>query len=255
MVLLLCSLLLLAIPQEPAAPAAAESAKIWEGRETEFEAFLRTAEVIKIDKVPIGVTAPRRAFVEPGGLCESFAWKVLPPGIHKGFWDSYKSEIAAYELDKALQLGMVPPTVERELKNERGAAVLWLKGVRSWEEALRSPKTSKWTRNVVRMKMWDNLVGNPDRNKGNLLVDYTGDLFLIDHSRAFTSEKKLYQQLENIDMELWAKMLTLDLPTLQARIGKWVGNGELKAMLARRDKMKKEIETILAKRGDVAIVK
>jgi len=254
MVLLLCSLLLLAIPQETAAPAA-ESAKIWEGREAEFETFLRTAVVTKIDKVPIGVTAPRRAFLEPGGLCESFAWKVLPPGIHKGFWDSYKSEIAAYELDKVLGLGMVPPTVERQVKSDRGAAVLWLKGVRSWEEALRSPKTSKWTRNVVRMKMWDNLVGNPDRNKGNLLVDYTGDLFLIDHSRAFTSDKKLHQQLENIDMQLWEKMLTLDLETLKARIGKWVGTGELKAILARRDKMKKEIETILAKRGDLAIVK
>lgn len=254
MVLLLCSLLLVAFPQDTAAPAA-ESAKIWEGREAEFEAYLRTAVVTKIEAVPIGVTAPRRAFLEPGGLCESFAWKVLPPGIHKGFWDSYKSEIAAYELDKVVGLGMVPPTVEREVKSDRGAAVLWLKGVRSWEEALRSPKTSKWTRNVVRMKMWDNLVGNPDRNKGNLLVDYTGDLFLIDHSRAFTSEKKLYQQLENIDMELWKKMLTLDLPTLKERIGKWVGNGEMKAILARRDKMQKEIDAILAKRGDAAIVK
>src|SRR5687767_7669571 len=117
MILLLCSLLLLAIPQETAAPAA-ESAKVWEGREAEFEASLRTAVVTKIEKVPIGVTAPRRAYVEPGGLFESFAWKVLPPGTHKGFWDSYKSEIAAYELDKVLALGMVPPTVEREVQSD-----------------------------------------------------------------------------------------------------------------------------------------
>lgn len=252
MVLLLCSLLLLAFPQATAAP---ESAKIWEGREAQFEEFLRTATVLKIEAIPIGVTKPQRAYVEPGGLCESFAWKVLPPGIHKGFWDSYKSEVAAYELDKALGLGMVPVTVERRIKSDTGAAVLWLKGVRSWEEALRAPKSASWSRNVVRMKMWDNLVGNSDRNKGNILVDHAGNFFLIDHSRAFTTEKKLYQQLENIDMELWNRMLALEAETLKAAIGKWVGNGEIKAILQRRERMKKEIDAILAKRGDAAILK
>jgi hypothetical protein len=252
MVLLLISLLLLAVPQAVEAPP---SAKIWEGREAEFEQFLRTAPVVKVEEVPIGVTKPRRAYVEGGGLCESFAWKVLPPGIHKGFWDSYKSEIAAYELDKLLRLGMVPVTVERRIKGDTGAAILWVKNVRSWEEALRSPKAPSWNRNVVRMKMWDNLVGNSDRNKGNLLVDYGGNFFLIDHSRAFTGEKKLYQKLENIDMGLWNRMLALDFETVKAAIGPWVGNGEIKAMLQRRDKMKKEIDAILAKRGEAAILK
>jgi hypothetical protein len=252
MVLLLVSLLLSAFPQATAAP---DSAKIWEGREAQFEEFLRTAPVLKVVDVPIGVTKPRRAYVEPGGLCESFAWKTLPPGFHKGFWDSYKSEVAAYELDKLLGLGMVPVTVERRIKSDTGAAVLWLSGVRTWQEALRAPKTSKWTRNVVRMKMWDNLVGNSDRNKGNLLVDYAGNLFLIDHSRAFTTEKKLYQEIETVDIELWDRMLALDAETLKAAIGKWVGNGGIKAILQRREKMKKEIDAILARRGDAAIVK
>jgi Phosphatidylinositol 3- and 4-kinase len=253
MLFLLCSLLLLVLPQETA--PAAVSANIWEGREPEFEQFLKTARVVKIEDVPIGVTKPRRAYVEPGGLCESFAWKTLYPGVHKGHWDSYKSEIAAYELDKHIGLGMVPVTVQRKVKSDEGAAIIWLKGVRSWEEALRSPKTSKWTRNVVRMKMWDNLVGNPDRNKGNLLVDYAGNLFLIDHSRAFTSDRKLFHDLEKIDMELWNKMLALDFPTLKEWIGEWVGNGELRAILQRRDKMQKEIAAVLAKEGDLAIVK
>lgn len=251
MVLLLLSLLL-ALPQATTAP---QSSKIWEGREAEFEEFLRTAEVLKVENVPIGVTKPRRAYLAPGGPCESFAWKVLPPGIHKGFWDSYKSEIAAYELDKVLGLGMVPPTVEREVKSDKGAAVVWVQNVRTWHEALRAPKAASWSRNVVRMKMWDNLVGNSDRNTGNLLVDYVGNFFLIDHSRAFSTEKKLFQELEHIDMELWQRMLALDLETLKTHIGKWVGNSALKAVIQRRDRMKKEIDGILAQRGDAALVK
>lgn len=250
--LLIVALLLAGAVQEATAPV---SSNIWAGREAEFEAFLTTAEVVKVEEVPIGVTKPKRAYVAAGGLCESFAWKALPPGIHKGFWDSYKSEIAAYELDKHLRLGMVPVTVERQIKGDRGAAVIWVKNVRSWEEALRAPKAPSWNRNVVRMKMWDNLVGNSDRNKGNILVDYVGNFYFIDHSRAFTSEKKLYQKLENIDMELWQQMLTLDYETLKTVIGKWVGNGEIRAVLARRDRMKKEIDGIIAARGDAAILR
>ena len=34
--------------------------------------------------------------------------------------DHYKNEIAAYELDKLLGLGMVPPTVERKIGREWG---------------------------------------------------------------------------------------------------------------------------------------
>ena len=252
MLAVITALLLLWIPQADVAT----SANVWKGREAEFEQCLRTAKVLKVEAIPIGVTKPTRAYTEPGSMCESFAWKPLRPGIHKGFWDSYKSEIAAYELDKMMGLGMVPPIVERDVQHERGAAVLWLKGVHSWEEALRKPKAPTWTRNVVRMKMWDNLVGNADRNKGNILVDQAGDLYLIDHSRAFIADKKLPSKLESyVDRELWEKMQALTYEALKERIGQWVGNGEIRAMLSRRDKMAKEVEAMVAKRGDHAWVK
>ena len=54
------------------------------------------------------------------------AWRPLPPGLDRGFWQSYKSEIAAYELDKLLKMDMVPPTVERQLHGANGAAQLWV---------------------------------------------------------------------------------------------------------------------------------
>ena len=70
-----------------------------------------------MEELQIGVTKPRRAKLAPGGPVDAFAWKVVPPGRPSGFWESYKSEIAAYELDKLLGLDMVPPTVERKVNN------------------------------------------------------------------------------------------------------------------------------------------
>ena len=236
-----------AAPQQPAtsaAPAASASAKIWEGRNAEYEAFLRDAPFVRFEDVPIGVTRPKRGYFAPGGLASSAAWKPLAPGRANGYWESYKSEIAAYELDKLLGMGMVPPAVEKRWKGERGAAILWVQPVRPWKEVEHKPKPEKWNREAIRMKMFDNLIGNIDRNAGNLLVDNDWNLFLIDHSRAFVTETKLRVQMVRVDRELWERMLALDEPTLTAALDKWLDRGAIRAMLKRRDAMKKVVDTL-----------
>ena len=51
--------------------------------------------------------------------------KQLDRGLELEFQDSWKTEIAAYELDKLLGLGMVPATVERSYaRQERVDAIL-----------------------------------------------------------------------------------------------------------------------------------
>jgi hypothetical protein len=229
------------------------SAKIWEGRHEEFEAFLRAAPFQRFEDVPIGVTRPRRGFFDPGGLVASAAWKALPPGRQNGYWESYKSEIAAYELDKLLGMDMVPPVVEKRWKGERGAAVLWVAPVRPWKEVEPQAKPDKWNREAVRMKMFDNLIGNIDRNAGNLLVDHDWNLYLIDHSRAFVTDTKLRAEMVRIDRVIWERMLALDEPTLMGSLGQWLDRGAIRAILKRRDAMRQVVDT-LVKNSNEALV-
>src|SRR3954466_8619076 len=105
----------LASAQDAAAPPAEVSAKTWLENHAQIEEYLKTAKVVTMEELKVGVTKPRRAKLAPGGPVDAFAWKVVPPGRPAGFWESYKSEIAAYELDKLLGLNMVPPTVERHV--------------------------------------------------------------------------------------------------------------------------------------------
>jgi hypothetical protein len=226
-------------------PPATGSAKTWQGRNAAIEEYLRTAPFEKIQEVPIGVTKPMRGYFPEGGLVRSAAWKQLPPGRTKGYWESYRSEIAAYELDKFFAMDMVPPVVEKRWKHELGAAVLWVEPVRSWKDVENLPKPDHWHIQVIRMKMFDNLIGNIDRNAGNLLVDADWNLYLIDHSRAFISETKLPVVMSRIDSILWERMLAIDEATLTTAIGKWVDRGSIRAMLKRRDVMKTTIETML----------
>ena len=232
--------------------APAPNANIWRGRTAEVEQCLVDAKVAKLEEVPIGVTKPSRAILQPDACARAFAWKPLRPGLYSGYWESYKSEIAAYELDKVLELNMVPVVVERKVSGVTGAAVLWLYGVRSWDQILPLPKPADWPLKIVRMKMFDCLAGNPDRNKGNMLVDEAWNLYLIDHSRAFVADKNLPKPsiFQNVDRALWQRMLALDEAILTERLGKSLEGRQIRALLQRRDAMKKHIDALVAKQGD-----
>ena len=231
--------------------------KVWLGHEPELQDYLRTAKIVKIEDVPIGVTKPKRAYFESDGTIRSAAWKPLSPGMRKGFMESYKAEIAAYEMDKLLGLRMVPPYVERRIDGDLGALAFWIENVHAWkiDKPVRGPDAIAWDRQVVDMKMFDQLIGNGDRNQGNLLYDDEYHLFLIDHSRAFTSDKSIKKmaKLTRVDRELWEKMLALDEAQIEAALGTWCDKSRRKAILQRRDEMKKAIDALVAEKGEAAV--
>jgi hypothetical protein len=224
---------------------------IWNGHEAEIEQLLATGKVGKLEAVPIGVTKPQRGTFENSPL--RFAWKPLTPGYSKGFMESYKAEIAAYKLDRMLDLNMVPPIVERNMGGKNGAAVLWIENTKGWsvEKPPQGPEP-QWSIQLTRMKMFDLLIANIDRNQGNLIYDSDWHLFLIDHSRAFTGKKDLkgLTPLGRVHRPLWEKMAALTLEDLDKGLDKWVGNNEKKAILQRRDLMAKTIATMVAKSGE-----
>ena len=93
-------------------------AKMWVGRYQEIEEYLRTAECVS--KYGTDPRKATRCTLPPGGPFPRMAWRSLPPGVYRGFWESYKADIAAYEMDKLLKMDMVPPGVERQLQGVKG---------------------------------------------------------------------------------------------------------------------------------------
>jgi hypothetical protein len=239
------------LAQQPDAPAAGACAKIWLGREAELEAYLKTAKIDRIDEIPLGVTRPLRAFLAPGGPFGSMAWKPLRPGIYDGAWESYKSEIAAYELDKLLELHMTPPTVERQIDGRYGAAIMWIAPVTMWRDMKREdrPTGNRWTFQIIRQRMFDDLIGNDDRNKGNLLIDGDGHLCLIDASRAFLTSRNLPLKIEKVDAMQWGRISALTEESLTAAVGTWLDQAQIRALLDRRARIKQEIDKLVVANG------
>lgn len=241
----------------PASVAVAESSTsapyTWLGREDEIEAYLRSAPVTHFKDIPVGITKPQRGYFAPGGPVRSMAWKPLPEQVLHGKFESYRSEIAAYLLSRHLGLDMVPPVVERREKGVRGAAVYWVDGVAPWNPAA-PPKFpgAKWSRQISRMHLFDQLIANIDRNQGNLLHDEVGYVYLIDHSRAFTSKVDLggLKAPTQYDRELWDRMAALTPDDLKAVVGEWLSSTQREALLLRRDQIARQIERARRERGD-----
>ena len=231
------------------------AARIWVGRTAPIEECLKSAPIVRLEDIGTGVTRPRRAYLTPCGIVESLTWKALPPGRRRGYWESYKSEIAAYELDKRLALNMVPPVVEREVDGERGAAVMWVAPVTSVKEMGGTLPASRVPGNDVRkMRTFDNFIGNPDRNAGNILVDAANHLILIDHSRAFIEDTALPVKIERVDGELWSAIQALTVDDLSALLGPLIGDRAVNAMIERRNRMKKAVDELVAKRGRALVI-
>ena len=257
-----CLILSVAAPvlaQVTAAPSAERAAgtRVWIGRYAEYEEYLRTARIERQEGIAIGVTGPRRAFFASPGLAASAIVKDLPPGKRTGFFESYKSEIAAYKLDRLLQLDMVPPTVERRVGSNLVAVQLWIENTRMLKEVqarnLHAPDPQAWNRQLRRFQVFDNLVGNIDSNAGNLLFDPEWSFVKVDHSRAFTNTRNLLFKVARIDRPFYERIKALTAQDLRREIGDLLENEALPALLNRRDAIVKTFEDSARKNGAAAV--
>ena len=125
------------------------------------ETFLRTAEYVSKKGIKIGITNPDQYTLTDGTRTLRAAWKTIDEfkrgitslqggGVIVDFADSYKHEIAAYELDKLIGLHLVPPTVERTFGGRKGSLQLWVEGAMTEAERKKKKITPARPRDLER---------------------------------------------------------------------------------------------------------
>jgi len=135
-----------------------------------WEEFLKTAEIVGSQDIGEGVTKPIRLFLKKGDVEGSGAWK-NPRGMQKGFLEGWQYEIAAYEMDKLLNMNMIPPTVEKKFKGKRGSLQLWMEDCVSYLKIMQQnipmpPEQSDHYSNMKYVtRAFDSLIGNEDRTQ------------------------------------------------------------------------------------------
>ena len=157
----------------------AQDEPLWPDRE-EIEHFLKKAKVTERKKIGTGVTNPEKVTLELDGAVRHAIFKKVDEPF-----DNWRNELAAYELDKLLGIGMVPPTVERSVGGRAGCLQLWVTGSTMDTSEIRLPDVERWRDQVSVMWLFDDLIANVDRHLNNAMVSPEYRLMLIDHSRSF----------------------------------------------------------------------
>jgi hypothetical protein len=246
---------------------AQQTAEVFQGEVV--EQFLLKARMTALRGIPQGVTKPRRATLELDGVAHFAVFKTIDEskpyeprehGVEVDFQDSWHTEVAAYEVDKIIGLEMVPATVERELDGRRGSLQFWVESIMPEAERVAKkinvPDVEAWNQAMFRVRLFDNLIYNVDRNLTNILVTKDFQLRLIDHSRSFRPFDTLKQasDLTRFSRSLLEGIQRLEEKDLTARVGRHLTIYQIRGMLKRRDAILALARGMVAQRGESVVL-
>jgi len=154
---------------------------------------------------------------------------------------SAATELAAHALDRQLGLNLVPPTVSRAIDGRRTAVQLrYPDAVTEAERVARRLPLGEFCRLEPQWRLlsaFDALAGNDGRSAENLLyLRETSELKAIEHGRAFGTERRI--RLPDgfaLPGEVRAALAAFDDAAAQGALGEWLGERQIRALLARRD--------------------
>jgi hypothetical protein len=166
--------------------------------------------------------------------------------------------VAAYRLDRALGLNMVPVAVVRHVKVE-GAVIEWIQDAFSERERreknLEPPDSERLVQQQALMHLLDALMLNKTRSETDQLIELDSwHLRLIDHSRAFRESTEMLPSFADrpacLPRSVLSKLEELDGESLNELMAELLSATQIRALLERRDKVLEKISADRERLGD-----
>lgn len=234
----------------------------------ELERFLKTAEIVSVEKEQGRRSEKWDVSLDDGKTQKKGAFKLIDrPWTNISGGNSYKHVLAAYELNKLLDLNLVPPTVERKINGRKGSLMLFVEkpfvseGDRLLRE-LEPPNPEEFEKAMAEVTVFEHLVYFPclcnQRDPDNILIQTDKDwkIWMIDLDEAFASAKKLIIdcEIKCCTKELFQKILDLNEDVVKKQLKSYLNEDELIALMFRRDLIVKRIEELIAEKGEKAVL-
>ena len=223
----------------------------------EMETFLRTAPVTGRSPGPGGRTDAWRLTLEARDVVISALFKYVDRRRPEPLADSYRYELAAYALSKYLDVGFVPPIVERTVEGIPGAIQVFVPNTIS-EAARKEAKTVPPDPDAFEKAMADLLVfqnlayDDCHDDRDTLIGKDDGKVFRVDFSEAFVPEKDLPARCPILRCSrlLFRKLQAWEDKTVAEYVGRFLDPQETAALNARRRGVVRAIEIQIRMSGE-----
>ncbi len=279
LILVLAAVLALFQPLSWAAPPEGGNDVPWKDRfgeplpfqsHAEIVEFMRTAEIQAVEDLEVGITDPRRVELVKDGITmraalrdfdETYERMRFEREFYTHLRDSYLFDLAAYEMAALLGLNNIPPVTLRRVNGVEASLQIWLEdALVEWdrfEGKIVPPDEMEFQKQRQNMRVFDSVIGNVDRNNGNILYDQEWNHWLIDHSRSFlrTDEKMPYlEEIHWCGRQVYERLKELDHDHLVELLSPVLTASEVEWMLKRRDKVIARLDGLIAERGESAVL-
>lgn len=236
----------------------------------QIKQFLLTAKVVNSHDAKKGVTHTQRLTLSDGTITHDASFQPvderkavmeLARSTELNFVDSYKYNIAAYALAELIGMeDMLPVYVERKWDGKKGSLSWWLPvkmdEAERHKQKLTAPDPDAWNNQMYKIRVFDQLVSDSDPNLTNVLIGEDWKLWRIDFSRAFRPNKDLKSpaDLVRCDRQLLEKLKALDANELMEKTKPYLTKDEVKAVMARRDKIVAQFQKMIAEKGESEVL-
>jgi len=229
----------------------------------ELEKYLRTAKIISVQKnEQTGRTSLWRIQLDNGQLKLRGYFKHLNRHRPSFLADSYQYEIAAYELSKLLDLEIIPPVVEREIEGITGSLQLFMEDcIRESERKRRNiepPDPEGFKNKLEVLNVFENLVFEEECFDADDTLIHLKDwkVCRVDFSMAFSPTPALIPgcTISRCSRHLYLKFLQLDDSQVKDKLGAYLSDDEMEALLKRKEIIIAKIEQLIKEKGEEAVL-
>ncbi len=236
--------------------------------------FMQHAKVIASKSSKKGVTHPWELTLSDGKVTHDVIFKPIDErrlqgpapggGTELNFRDYWGYDIAGYRIAKLLGMDdMVPVYTERRWNGMTGSVSLLVPNLQ-FDEADRHsrkidvpvPVVDEWNKQMYKVRVLTQLFYDMDPNLTNVLITKDWKIWRIDFTRAF----RLYHDLKDpkdlvqCDRQVLAKLRQLTYDGVFDATKPYLTKNEVKALIARRDKMLAYFDKLVAQKGESQVL-
>jgi hypothetical protein len=224
----------------------------------EIEAFMRNAKMKALSQLIAVMNdggMQHRVFVHTNDESNT-----LFPERDAGYRDTWKANVAAYEVARLLEINIMPPYVQGSVDGT-AASLSWglddviMDDVQRQQSNVQPPDLEAWNKQMYVVRVFDELIYD-GRSPSDLLITKDWQMWIIAPSQGFRPSKTIEnpENLVKCDRKLLAKMRMLGKDVLISKLGNWLTGEEIEALHVRAGMIVAFFDGEIAAKGEAAVL-